>query len=146
MARMSWRRPGALWFIHMRRALGWSFTEESRKPEASCLCQRFVLLSAARIASTQFLSCCHQSLRFTRRVLGQHRQSRWCPILLSGKLMCRHRNCFIECLVWTSISFTSLALSAGGSTSSASDHAGQDLHEAERRAGSAACSSQESNT
>ena len=127
MARMSRRRPGVLWFIHMRRALGWSFTGE---PEASCLRQCFVLLAAARMALTQFLSCCHQSLRFTREALGQRRQNQWCPVLPSGKLMCRRRNCCIEYLVWASVSFTSLPLSGGGSTSSASDHSGQDLHEA----------------
>lgn len=44
------------------RALGWSFTGESQKAEASCLHQCFVLLAAAHIALTQFLSCCHQSL------------------------------------------------------------------------------------
>lgn len=43
-----------LWFICMKTALGWSSTGESRKPEASCLNQRFVLLAAARITSTHF--------------------------------------------------------------------------------------------
>lgn len=122
---MSGRRPGTLWFIHVRRALGWSFTGESRKPEASCLFQCFVLLAAARIASTQFLSCCLRSPRFTREALGHHRQNQWCSILPSD---CRCRCRFIEYLA--SLSFTSLSLSAGGSTSLASNHSGEDLHEA----------------
>lgn len=106
----------------------------------------FILLAAAHMTSTQFLSCCHQSLRLTREALGQHRQNQLYAVLPSGKLMRGCRNCCIKYLVWTSVSFTALSLSAGGSTSSASDHSCQDWHEAEHRAGSAACSGQKSNT
>lgn len=69
----------------------------------------FMLLAAAHMTSTQFLSCCHQSLRLTREALGQHRQNQLYTVLPSSKLMRGCRNCCIKYLVWTSVSFTALS-------------------------------------
>lgn len=44
--------------------------------------------------------------------------------------MRRCRNCFIAYLVWSSVSFPSMSLSAGRSTSSACSHCSQDVHKA----------------
>lgn len=105
MAKTSKRRLGFLWSICMKTALGWSSTGESRQPEASCLHQRFVLLAAARITSTQFLSFCHQSLKHTREALGLCGQSRWCPNLPSVTLLCHCRS-FVGYLACSSVSLT----------------------------------------
>lgn len=107
----------------------WGVTKAWSQLSASVFC---AVGCSTAVASAEFLSCCHQSLRFTREALRQRRQNQRCQILPSGKLMHRCRNCSIEYLVWTSVSFTSLSLSAEGSTSSASDHSGQDLQEAVR--------------
>lgn len=105
MAKTSKRRLGFLWSICMKTALGWSSMGESRQPEASCLHQRFVLLAAARITSTQFLSFCHQSLKHTGEALGLCGQSRWCPNLPSVTLLCHCRS-FVGYLACSSVSLT----------------------------------------
>lgn len=126
MARMSRRRHGVLWFIHMRKSPGvvfhWGVTKGWSQLSASVFCA--VGCSTYNLDSVSLLL----PPKFTTEALGQCRQNQWCPIG-SGKPMCHCRNCFTEYLVWTSISFTSLSLSAGRPTSSASDHSGQDLHD-----------------